>query len=93
MALMMYSKASLWLLRLGANPPSSPTLVTWPSLARIFFRWWKVSAPMRRASAKVSAARGTIMNSWMSRVLGACAPPLMMFMRGTGSTLALMPPM
>ena len=28
------------------------------------------------------------MNSWMSRLLSACAPPLMMFISGTGSTRA-----
>ena len=47
---------------------------------------------MRRASAKVSAPTGMIMNSWMSRLLGACSPPLMMFIIGTGSSLALVPP-
>ena len=32
------------------------------------------------------------MNSCMSRPLLACAPPFMMFIMGTGSTLALAPP-
>ena len=31
---------------------------------------------------------GTIMNSWKSSELSACAPPLMMFISGTGSTRA-----
>jgi hypothetical protein len=93
MAFMMYLKACSWLAKLGAKPPSSPTEVARPSLCRIFFRVWKVSAPMRRASRKLSAPRGMIMNSWMSRLLAAWAPPLMMFIMGAGRTLALMPPM
>ena len=36
--------------------------------------------------AKVGAPTGRIMNSWMSRLLLACAPPLMMFIIGTGIT-------
>ncbi len=43
-------------------------------------------------SAKVSAPIGSTMNSWMSRAVSACAPPLMMFMSGTGSTWAFGPP-
>ena len=34
--------------RLGAKPPSSPTLVLWPASFSAFFRAWKISAPMRR---------------------------------------------
>ena len=56
------------------------------------FRWWNTSTPMRSASAKVGAPWGTIMNSWGSSVLSACAPPLMMFMKGTGRVRALTPP-
>ena len=47
---------------------------------------------MRRASAKVSAPVGRIMNSWMSIGLSAWAPPLMMFIIGTGRTRAETPP-
>lgn len=36
-----------------------------------FFRAWKISAPMRRASEKLSAPVGRIMNSWMSIGLSA----------------------
>ena len=39
---------------------------------------------MRSASANVSAPTGTIMNSWKSTVFVACAPPLRMFIIGTG---------
>ena len=39
-----------------------------------------------------SAATGMIMNSWMSIGLSAWAPPLMMFIIGTGSMLAKAPP-
>ena len=56
------------------------------------FRLWKISAPMRRPSAKLSAPAGTIMNSWMSMGLSAWAPPLMMFIMGVGSTRAETPP-
>ena len=43
----------------------------------------------RRHSAaprEEGAPTGRIMNSWMSRLLLACAPPLMMFIIGTGMT-------
>ena len=43
---------------------------------------------MRKASAKVGAPSGMIMNSWKSIGLSACAPPLMMFIIGTGSSRA-----
>jgi hypothetical protein len=32
------------------------------------------------------------MNSWMSTLVSACAPPLRMFIIGTGSRCALGPP-
>ena len=57
-----------------------------------FFRAWKISAPMRSASAKVGAPVGRIMNSWKSIGLSAWAPPLMMFIIGTGRTRAETPP-
>ena len=44
--------------------------------------------PMRRPSAKIGAPTGMIMNSWKSIGLSACAPPLMMFIIGTGSSRA-----
>ena len=78
--------------RLGAKPPSSPTLVQWPASFNAFFRVWKISAPMRTASAHVGADTGMIMNSWMSIGLSACAPPLMMFIIGTGRMCAAAPP-
>ena len=61
-------------------------------LAAPLFSAWKISAPMRRASAKVGAPVGRIMNSWMSIGLSAWAPPLMMFIIGIGSTRAETPP-
>ena len=79
--------------RLGAKPPSSPTLVEWPASLRPLRRVWNTSEPTRMASAQVGAPTGMIMNSWMSIGLSACAPPLMMFIIGTGSTWALAPPM
>ncbi len=35
--------------------------------------------------ANVGRPTGTTMNSWMSTLLSACAPPLRMFIIGTGS--------
>ena len=55
--------ASSVLLRLGAKPPSSPTLVLWPASFSAFFRLWKISVPMRRLSENVGAPTGMIMNS------------------------------
>ena len=53
---------------------------------------WNTSAPARSASEKLGSPLGTIMNSWKSSELSACAPPLMMFISGTGSTRAPGPP-
>ena len=39
---------------------------------------------MRSASAKFFAPTGWTMNSWISTLLSACSPPLMMFIIGTG---------
>ena len=68
----------------GANPPSSPTLVSYPLLWRVSFKAWKVSAPARSASAKLGAPTGAIMNSWKSTLLSACRPPLSTLNMGTG---------
>ena len=78
--------------RSGAKPPSSPTVVPSPRSRRVPFRAWNTSAPMRRASEKLSAPQGTTMNSWKSTLLSACAPPLSTFIIGTGSTRADSPP-
>ncbi len=53
---------------------------------------WKISDPIRTASANVSAPIGAIMNSWKSSGLSAWAPPLTMFIMGTGSSRASDPP-
>jgi hypothetical protein len=63
-----------------------------PRSDRIFFSAWNTSAPQRSASRKLGWLTGTIMNSWMSRLLFACAPPLTMFIIGTGSCIAPEPP-
>src|SRR5258707_1383227 len=88
MASRIVSSASSLDRRSGAKPPSSPTDVARPFFLRRPFRVWNTSTPMRRASAKVGAPWGTIMNSWGSSALSAWAPPLMMFMKGTGSVRA-----
>ena len=76
----------------GAKPPSSPVLTLWPASSNSARSAWKTSAPARTASAKLSAPSGTIMNSWMSMGLSACAPPFSTFIIGTGSTWAPKPP-
>jgi hypothetical protein len=63
-----------------------------PRFLSTFFSAWKTSAPMRSASAKLGAPTGMTMNSWKSTLLSACAPPLRMFIIGTGSTCARAPP-
>ena len=78
--------------RFGAKPPSSPTLVLWPAFFSAALSVWNTSAPMRMASEQLDAPAGMIMNSWKSMGLSACAPPLMMFIIGTGSTRAWVPP-
>ena len=90
---MMKLKASSALLSPGAKPPSSPTLVLWPASFSPFFSAWNTSAPIRTASAMLDAPTGMIMNSWMSMGLSACAPPLTMFIIGTGRSRAWTPPM
>jgi hypothetical protein len=92
MAFITKPKAASVEARFGAKPPSSPTLVLWPASFSFFFSAWKISEPMRTASAPVAAPTGMIMNSWMSMGLSACAPPLMMFIIGTGSSEAKAPP-
>ena len=49
--------------RLGAKPPSSPTAVFKPFSFSTDFRLWKISAPVRSASRKLSAPTGMTMNS------------------------------
>ena len=92
MAVVIRSRASSLDLRLGANPPSSPTAVLYPLALRTAFRLWKTSAVIRRPSRKVSAPTGMIMNSWMSTLLSACWPPLMILAIGTGMSRAITPP-
>jgi hypothetical protein len=84
--------AASWLATLGAKPPSSPTAVLMPLSWMIFLSAWNTSAPQRTASRKLGAPTGMIMNSCRSRLLLACAPPLMTFIIGTGSCMPPMPP-
>ena len=55
---------------------------------RIDFSAWNVSAPALSASRNDGRPSGTTMNSWTSTFESACAPPLRMFIIGTGSTKA-----
>ena len=56
------------------------------------FSAWKTSAPMRNASRNDEAPLGIIINSCKSTGASECAPPFMMFIIGTGYSLALAPP-
>ncbi len=78
--------------RFGAKPPSSPTLVLCPAFFSEDFSVWKISDPHRTASFSDDAPTGMIMNSWKSIGLSAWAPPLRMFIIGTGRTWAPTPP-
>ena len=78
--------------RFGAKPPSSPTLVFWPAFFSAPLSIWNTSEPQRTASFSEVAPTGMIMNSWKSIGLSAWAPPLRMFIIGTGSTWAPAPP-
>ncbi len=51
-----------------------------------------LGAGAERLRERRSRPAGTIMNSWISRPLSACAPPLMTFISGVGRTRALTPP-
>ena len=62
-ALLAVSMASSFERRLGAKPPSSPTLVASPRFFKTCFSAWKTSAPVRSASRNVAAPTGAIMNS------------------------------
>ena len=55
-------------------------------------RAWNTSAHQRKASLKEGAPTGMIMNSCVSTVLVACAPPFRMFIMGTGRRLPFTPP-
>ena len=88
----MKASASSADFRSGAKPPSSPTFVLYPAAFSLPFSAWKISAPMRSASANVGAPTGWTMNSWMSIGLSACWPPFTMFIIGTGNVRAYTPP-
>lgn len=72
--------------KFGANPPSSPTAVISPFDFNNDFKAWKVSLAHCIAWLKVLAPTGIIMNSWKSTAESACAPPLITFNIGTGSS-------
>ena len=78
--------------RSGAKPPSSPTAVREAALVQRALQRVEDLGAHRRHSEKLRAPQGTIMNSWKSTLLSACAPPLSTFIIGTGSTRASSPP-
>ena len=73
--------------RSGAKPPSSPTAVARPALVQqLLQRVEDLGAHAQRPRRSVGAPTGMTMNSCRSSVLSACAPPLMTFIIGTGSS-------
>ena len=71
---MMKPSASSADLRLGAKPPSSPTLVACPASDRPFLSVWKISAPMRIASRQLSAPTDNYpINQW--RIVDLASTP------------------
>ena len=83
-ACMMTVIASSFERKFGAKPPSSPTAVFKPCFFSTDFRLWNTSVPARKASPKLVKLTGSIINSWISTVLSAWAPPFRMFIIGTG---------
>ena len=88
----MYSMASSSLARSGAKPPSSPTEVASPFDLSSPASAWNTSVHWRRASRKLSAPTGIIINSCTSTVFAAWAPPFNIFIIGTGRRFAFRPP-
>ena len=88
MAELIRSSAALVPAMSGANPPSSPRPVASPCFLSTDFSEWYTSAPQRSASLKDGAPIGATMNSWTSTPVSACAPPLTMFIIGTGRMCA-----
>ena len=84
--------ASSSLAKSGANPPSSPTEVASPFSFNSAARAWNTSVHQRSPSLKPGAPAGIIMNSCTSTVLAAWAPPLRIFIMGTGILLPFTPP-
>jgi hypothetical protein len=75
---------------LGAKPPSSPTAVEALLLQHLLERVVDLDAP-RSASPKSSKPHGDHELLEVD-VLSACLPPLRMFIIGTGSVCAPVPP-
>ena len=92
MAELIRSSAALVPAMSGAKPPSSPRPVARPCFLSTDFSEWYTSAPQRSASLKVAAPMGATMNSWTSTPVSAWAPPLTMFIIGTGRMCAFGPP-
>ena len=85
MACMQHWMASAWLPRLGAKPPSSPTGRREALLVEQLLQCVEdLGAAARRFAERRHADRHDHEFPWMSRLLLACAPPLMMFIIGTG---------
>mmetsp|Transcript_852 Transcript_852/g.1864 ORF Transcript_852/g.1864 Transcript_852/m.1864 type:complete len:266 (-) Transcript_852:333-1130(-) len=96
MAFMRSLIPSSGLAMFGANPPSSPTAVSLSPYSSwmTFFRTWYVSAPILRASPKLSAPAGMRKNSWNASKFPAWTPPLITLRQGTGMTgVTASPPM
>ena len=61
-------------------------------MQRLLERVEDLAAGAQRVGERVEKPTGTIMNSWKSTLLSACAPPFRTFIIGTGSRSASSPP-
>ena len=86
------SMASSFDFKFGANPPSSPTPVEYPFSFKVFFNEWYTSAQAWIAASNELKPAGITINSCKSTELSAWEPPFIMFIIGTGRTLAFTPP-
>ena len=88
-ASMIRSSAARLDRRFGAKPPSSPSPVGQAlALQHGLERVVDLGAPAQRLGEGRRRRSAAIMNSWTSTLESACAPPLRMFIIGTGSRCA-----
>ena len=80
-------KASSSPVRLGANPPSSPTPQLSPFRTAVLPKRWWIRLHHSIAWEILCAPTGMTINSWMSRLLEAWAPPFNRFIIGMGRVL------
>ena len=86
------SIASSFVFNDGAKPPSSPTVVESFLLFISDFNFWITKKHILIDSENVLGRSGRIINSCILSELLACAPPLIIFIKGNGIWLFVFPP-